>query len=194
MTRTPFHPLATLLLASAFALLAVPAQARSTPATEAPATDAQAIADITALVNDFLEHVDQAATHDRFWAPDLVYTSSAGEVTDKAAIMKGFEAPPAAADAQAEAAKPDAAKPADAKPAEAKPDDPKPEAQPERYTAEDILVRPHGDAAALTFRLVRHAADGTLHYYRNSGMLLRRDGRWQVITWQATKVPEPEAK
>ena len=62
------------------------------------------------------------------------------------------------------------------------------------YTAEDILVRPHGDAAALTFRLVLHGADGKKSFFRNSGMLLRRDGRWQVITWQATKVPEPEAK
>jgi hypothetical protein len=160
--------------------LATPAFAQDA----APTADAQAIADITALVNDFLEHVDQAATHDRFWASDLVYTSSAGEVTNKAEIMKGFEAPPAAADAKPEAAKAD----------DAKPEDAKKEEQPERYTAEDILVRPHGDAAALTFRLVRHAGDGTKHFYRNSGMLLRRDGRWQVITWQATKEPEPEAK
>jgi hypothetical protein len=151
-----------------------------------PTADAQAVADITALVNDFLEHVDQAATHDRFWAADLVYTSSSGEVTSKAEIMKGFEAPPAAAEAKATDTKPEEAKPEDARPDAAKPEEP-----PERYTAEDILVRPHGDAAALTFRLVRHAPDGTRHYYRNSGMLLRRDGRWQVITWQATKVPEP---
>ena len=174
-----------------FALI-VALVAFSTPAhaqAPAPTADAQAIADITALVHDFLEHVDQAATHDRFWAADLVYTSSGGEVTNKAEIMKGFEAPPAATgakpeDAKADAAKPDAAQAEDAKPAE----------QPERYTAEDILVRPHGDAAALTSRLVRHAADGSKHYYRNSGMLLRRDGRWQVITWQATKVPEPTEK
>jgi hypothetical protein len=90
-------------------------------------------------------------------------------VTSKAEIMKGFEATPApASDAPAE--------PQDS------------------YTAEDILVRPHGDAAALTFRLVLHHADGTKAFYRNSGMLLRRNGKWEVITWQATKVPEPEAK
>lgn len=133
--------------------------------------DAQAVTDITALVNDFLAHVDQAATHDRFWAADLVYTSSSGEVTDKAAIMKGFAEAPAPAST-----------------------DDKPATPPERYTAEDILVRPHGDAAALTFRLVHHAADGKQSFYRNSGMLLRRNGRWEVITWQATKVPEPAAK
>jgi Domain of unknown function (DUF4440) len=172
-------------LALLLALASTPAIALEPPLSP----DAQAVADITALVNDFLEHVDQAATHDRFWAADLVYTSSAGEVTNKAEIMKGFEAPPAAADAKPEDAKAD-----DAKPEDAKPEDAKPEEQPDRYTAEDILVRPHGDAAALTFRLVRHAGDGSKHFYRNSGMLLRRDGRWQVITWQATKVPEPEAE
>jgi hypothetical protein len=142
-------------------------------AAEPPATDdPQAVADITARLNDFLAHVDQAATHDKWWASDLVYMPSAGGVTSKAEIMKGFEAAP-----------PEAAK--DAPPAE-------PEA-PESYTAEDILVRTFGDTASLTFRLVRHAADGR-HTYRNSGMLVRRDGRWQVVTWQATKEPEAEAK
>ena len=46
--------------------------------------------------------------------------------------------------------------------------------------------------AALTFRLVARAADGTTQHYRNSGTFLLRDGRWQAITWQATKVPPPE--
>ena len=153
------RPLTTLLLCLALFAPVV-------SATEVDA-DAQAVADITALVNDFLAHVDQAATHDRFWAADLVYTSSSGEVTDKAAIMKGFADAPA---------------------------DDQPAAPADRYTAEDIVVRPHGDAAALTFRLVHHAADGKRSFFRNSGMLLRRAGRWEVITWQATKVPEPAAK
>jgi hypothetical protein len=149
------------------------------PARAGAADDAQAVADITALLQDFLGHVDQRDTHDRFWAADLVYTTSGGEVTDKAKILAGFDAPPAAADDAREA---DAAK-ADAD-----------TAAKEYYSAEDILVRPFGDTAALTFRLVLHGADGTLSYYRNSGMLARRDGRWQVVTWQATKVPEPAAK
>ena len=62
------------------------------------------------------------------------------------------------------------------------------------YSAEDIVVRPYGSTAALTFRLVAHNPDGTVQYYRNSGTLLLRDGRWQVVTWQATKVPPPEKK
>ena len=62
------------------------------------------------------------------------------------------------------------------------------------YSAEDIVVRPYGSTAALTFRLVAHNPDGTTNYYRNSGTLLQRNGRWQVVTWQATKVPPPEKK
>jgi hypothetical protein len=151
-------------------------------ALEPPSPDAQAVADITALVTDFIENADKADRHARFWAADLVYTSSAGTVTNKAEIMKGFEEAPAPADENKPA---EAPAPADAK---------KPAETPERYTAEDILVRPYGDAAAVTFRLVRHAADGTRHYYRNSGMLLRRGGKWEVVTWQATRVPEEPAK
>ena len=70
----------------------------------------------------------------------------------------------------------------------------KPKEPAATYSAEDIVVRPYGTTAALTFRLVAHNPDGTVQYYRNSGTLLLRDGHWQVVTWQATKVPPPEAK
>jgi len=120
---------------------------------------------ITALLQEFLQRNDEPAQHDRFWAADLVYTSSKGTVTTKAAIMGSL--------------------------VEKKSDDAGPK---DTYTAEDILVRPYGTTAALTFRLVRHSADGQLQYYRNSGTLLLRDGRWQVITWQATIIPAAEEK
>jgi hypothetical protein len=152
-------------------------------ATEVDA-DAKAVADITAQLQDFLAHVDQRDTHDRFWASDLVYTSSAGSVTNKAEILKSFDPPAPAVDdtSKSEAHAPDAAK--DAPPAE----------EPVTFTADDIQVRPYGDTAALTFRLVQHGPGDKTQYYRNSGMFVRRDGRWQAVTWQATKVPEPEAK
>jgi hypothetical protein len=41
---------------------------------------------------------------------------------------------------------------------------------------------------------VQHGPGDKTQTYRNSGMFVRRDGRWQAVTWQATKVPEPEAK
>jgi len=159
-------PFAQVALVLGLALSPAAARALEPPLT----ADGQAVLDITAQLRDFLAHVDQAATHDKFWAEDLVYMPSAGGVTSKAEIMKGFEEAPAAEAKDAPPAEPEA---------------------PETYTAEDILVRPFGDTAALTFRLVRHAADGR-HTYRNSGMLVRRDGRWQVVTWQATKEPDPE--
>jgi hypothetical protein len=119
---------------------------------------------ITRLLKEFLAKNDDPAQHDRFWADDLVYTSSKGDVTNKPDIMKALTA------------------------SKADPNEPK-----ETYAAEDILVRPYGTTAALTFRLVRHTSDGKLQYYRNSGTLLLRNGRWQVVTWQATKIPDAES-
>src|SRR5687768_16974632 len=101
-------------------LLALTATTPALALTPPARTAERDVADITALVNDFIENADKADRHARFWATDLVYASSAGEVTNKAEIMKGFEPAPA-----------DAAKPAE---------------PPERYTAEDILVRPYGNA------------------------------------------------
>lgn len=115
---------------------------------------------VTRLLLEFLARNDEPAQHDRFWAADLVYTSSKGEVISKADIMKEVAA-------------------GDSGPKDT-------------YGAEDILVRPYGTTAALTFRLVRHTSDGKLEHYRNSGTLLLRDGKWQVVTWQATKVPDNE--
>ncbi len=63
-----------------------------------------------------------------------------------------------------------------------------------RWSAEDVLVRPYDDAAALTFRLVGRAADGSTMQYRNSAMFLKRDGEWRVVTWQATPIAVPGAK
>ena len=56
------------------------------------------------------------------------------------------------------------------------------------YAAEDVVVRPYGTTATLTFRLVAHQPDGTTLRFRNSGTFLWRDGRWAVVTWQATPI------
>ena len=69
-----------------------------------------------------------------------------------------------------------------------------PPADAMRWSAEDVLVRPYGDAAALTFRLVGRAADGSTMQYRNSAMFLKRDGEWRAVTWQATPIAGPGAK
>lgn len=110
------------------------------------------------LLAEFLAKVDDPAMHARFWADDLVYTSGKGEVRRKADILAGMAA---------------AAR----------------ETAPRvTYSAEDVLVRPYGTTAALTFRLVARQPDGTTLRFRNSGTFLWRDGRWEVVTWQATPI------
>ena len=121
--------------------------------------------EIAAMLTTFLTPAvnNTAAGHQRFWADDLVYTSSTGKVMSKADIVKSF-----AEESKAESGK-------QAKPGPV-------------FTAEDVLVRPYGDMAALTFRLVEHDPDGKISYFRNSGTFLLRQGKWQAITWQATRV------
>lgn len=110
---------------------------------------------------------NSGAGHERFWADDLVYTSSAGKVMSKSDILKSFAA------AQKTKSGDDQAKPSPV------------------FTAEDVLVRPYGNMAALTFRLVEHDPDGKISYFRNSGTFLLRNGKWQAITWQATRAAAP---
>jgi len=123
--------------------------------------------EITALLTTFLTPGvnSTGAGHERFWADDLVYTSSTGKVMRKADIMKSFADPPKA----------ESDKPAEPGPV---------------FTAEDVLVRPYGAMAALTFRLVEHDPDGKVSHFRNSGTFLWRDSKWRAITWQATRVTE----
>ena len=135
----------------------------------ADATAEHTRTEITAMLTTFLTPAvnNTRAGHERFWADDLVYTSSKGKVMSKSDILKSID----------EGSKDQSGKPADAGPV---------------FTAEDVPVRPYGDTAALTFRLVEHDADGKISYYRNSGTFLLRDGKWQAITWQATRVPPQE--
>jgi len=159
----------TLRLARIFPLLFAPIgllAAIVAYAGEANPPDAEHTrSEIAAMLTTFLTPAvnSSAAGHERFWADDLVYTSSAGKVMSKADIMKSFA------------------------------DEPKSESgkQPEPgpvFTAEDVLVRAYGSMAALTFRLVENDPDGKVSYFRNSGTFLWRHGRWQAITWQASRV------
>lgn len=129
------------------------------------AEDADTVAEIRQLLEWFLApgNNPKAATHQRFWADDVVYTRATGLVRTKADIMAGFSGD-------------------------------QPPADEMRWSAEDVLVRPYGDAAALTFRLVGRAADGGTKQYRNSAMFLKRDGEWRAVTWQATPIADPGAK
>lgn len=146
-----------------FALLALAVLLPAFAAANPPDTTDTRSA-IKTLLQEFLSRVDDPAMHERFWADDLVYTSGQGIVRTKAQIVDSVAA-------AARGAAPDAPR--------------------TRYGAEDILVRPYGEFAALTFRLLVHNPDGTTWHSRNSGAFLWRDGRWQVVTWQATRESPP---
>ena len=120
--------------------------------------------ELTKLLNDFLAGASRndVAMHDRFWAEDVIYTGSAGRRRGKAEIMKDVRSAPAP-------------KPGDAK---------------TTYTAEDVRIQQYGNTAIVAFRLVGTTEkDGKTEVakYLNSGTFLKRKGKWQVVSWQATK-------
>jgi hypothetical protein len=164
---------AALLPAAAFAQTTPTAPPGSTLPAAAPAPDA---AELTKLLHDFLAGAskDDAAMHDRFWAEDLIYTGSSGRRIGKADIMQDVRKDATAAEK------------------------PKENAETATYTAEDIRIQQYGTTAVVAFRLVgttKKADQTEVANYLNSGTFLKRDGKWQVVNWQATKMPsEAEAK
>jgi len=128
-------------------------------------------AELTKLLNDFLAGASRndAAIHDRFWADDLIYTRSAGRRVDKAEVMHDVRSAPAP-----------------------KPTDPK-----TIYTAEDIRIQQYGDTAVVAFRLVATTDAGgskQVANLLNSGTFVKRNGKWQVVNWQSTRMPRTEAE
>ncbi|GAA5033820.1 hypothetical protein GCM10011506_26590 [Marivirga lumbricoides] len=117
---------------------------------------------ITALLNDFLKNVDDANTHDRFWAEDLIYTSSAGKRFGKPTIMQGFK--------NSEEANSDAPKTS--------------------YLAEEIQIKVVNDVAILTFKLIAKSEGEQVDTYFNSGVFQKKEGAWKVINWQATRAEQ----
>ena len=126
-------------------------------------------AELTKLLNDFLAGASRndPAVHDRFWADDLIYTRSAGRRVTKADIMRDVRSAPAP-----------------------KPDDPK-----TVYTAEDIRIQQYSDTAVVAFRLVSTTEIGGAKQVANllnSGTFVKRNGKWQVVNWQSTRMPRTE--
>jgi ketosteroid isomerase-like protein len=122
-------------------------------------------AELTKLLNEFLAGASRndPAAHERFWADDLIYTRSAGRRTTKAEIMHDVRSAPA----------------------------PKPEDPKLVYTAEDIRIQQYGNTAIVAFRLVATTeVDGAKQVQNllNSGTFLKRNGKWQVVNWQSTRM------
>ena len=122
-------------------------------------------AELTSLLKEFLAGAsrDDAAVHDRFWAEDLIYTRSAGKRIGKADIMRDLK--------------------------------PKPDEPATTYTAEDIRIQQYGTTAIVAFRLVGNTEkEGITQVtnFLNTGTFLKRNGKWQAVAWQATKMPRAE--
>jgi ketosteroid isomerase-like protein len=129
-------------------------------------------AELTKLLQDFLAGASKndIAMHDRFWADELVYTSALGRRKSKADIMRELREETKAT--------------------------PKPEDGTAVYTAEDIRIQQYADTAVVAFRLVATTDKGgtkSVANYFNTGTFLKRNGKWQVIAWQATALPKEAA-
>jgi ketosteroid isomerase-like protein len=126
-------------------------------------------ADLTKLLNEFLAGASRndVAMHDRFWAEDVIYTGSGGRRRGKADIMRDVRSAPA----------------------------PKPGDPTTVYTAADVRIQQYGDTGLVAFRLVATTvkdAKSEVMNYLNSGAFVKRDGKWQVVNWQSTRVPQEE--
>jgi len=127
--------------------------------------------ELTKLLQDFLVGAgrNDVAAHEGFWANDLIYTASAGRRIGKPEILR---------EVRAEGT-------------------PKPGDETIVYTAEDIRIQEYGGTAIVAFRLVAttdKAGTKTVTNYLNTGTFLKRDGKWQVVSWQATAMPKPAEK
>jgi len=108
-----------------------------------------------ALAERLAELRAEKQAHERFWADDLVYTSSAGTRTDKASILAGFD------DADTE----DSGEPGPV------------------YSAEDVKLNWLGDTAVVAFKLVATPPNNLPKmFYFNTGTFVKRDGEFVVTT------------
>ena len=128
-------------------------------------------AELTKLLKEFLagaSHNDLAA-HERFWADELIYTSSNGRRLGKADILKEVreEGPP------------------------------KPGEEETLFTAEDIRIHQYDSTAIVAFRLVGTTTKKEkveVANYLNTGTFLKRNGEWRAVAWQATVLPAEKPK
>ena len=116
--------------------------------------------ELTALLNEFLDGAtrNDPAIHNKYWADELVYTSSSGTRFGKAELMQSVNSR------------------GELKPAEIE----------MRYSSEDVKILQYGDTAVVAFTLVGTSGTETLRFL-NSGTFIRKNGTWQAVNWQATK-------
>jgi hypothetical protein len=145
--------------ARAFAVIALTilCTGAAMPRAQQPADDTRVL---TELLTQFLAGASRndVAVHDRFWAEDLIYTSSAGRRMGKADILR---------DMRAAALQP-----------------PQPAVT---YGAEDVRIQLYGDAAVVAFRLIRNSPrPSDAATFLNTGTFIKRNGTWKAVAGQAT--------
>ncbi|MCG2590614.1 nuclear transport factor 2 family protein [Rhodohalobacter sulfatireducens] len=129
------------------------------------AQESDEVRDLEQLLDEFLRGASEndAEIHDRFWAEDLIYTSSNGERVTKEIIMEGLADNPQNMNQQT-------------------PD----------YHAEETQIQLFDDIAVVTFKLVAisqpPSGEERLEFY-NTGTFQKRDGQWKAVAWQATRIP-----
>jgi hypothetical protein len=116
-------------------------------------------AELTALLSEFLDGAthNDASIHNKYWADELIYTSSGGTRFGKAELMQGVTSR-----------------------GMLKADD-----IDTVYSSEDVRIMQYGDTAVVAFVLVGKSANETKRYL-NSGTFIRKNGQWQAVNWQAT--------
>ena len=121
---------------------------------------------VTKLLREFLAGAGKSdrAIFEKFFADEVIYTRSSGVVVTKPDILKNIQV--------------------------------RADEGTSTFSAEDIQVHEYGEIAVVAFRLegkTEHADKSVeANHYRNTGTFLKRDGRWQVVAWQATKIAEPK--
>lgn len=116
-------------------------------------------AELTALLSEFLDGAtrNDAAIHNKYWADELIYTSSGGTRFGKAELMQGVTSRGMLKSEEIDTV----------------------------YSSEDVRIMQYGDTAVVAFVLVGKSASETKRYL-NSGTFVRKNGQWQAVNWQAT--------
>ena len=121
---------------------------------------AELTAELTDTIETFLygASINDPEAHATFWADGLTYTSSRGTRYDKATLMDGLTG------------------------AEAN----DPEQVNTWYGAQNIEIKPLGEAVIVNFTLTSATAGEITDRFYNTGVFIKRDNRWQAINWNAT--------
>ncbi|MFC0445557.1 DUF4440 domain-containing protein [Pseudidiomarina halophila] len=134
----------------------------SSIAQEARPISAKEAQQVVAAIDAFLygASINDVQAHDKFWAPELTYTSSRGTRYGKAELMQGLTEAQRLEEGEVTA----------------------------WYTAEDVELKSFGEAIIVNFTLVStQLADQTRETFLNTGVLVNRRDGWQAVNWNATR-------